>query len=341
MEGAFMGDPIAEIKVELRQPIVNQEQAAAHRKRLNERFAQLNQDQATDILNEILTLSKTSTLPHDFRRLDRAVRLELMLRAVSELGTQNANSFHDFLTAKKDSPLRRGLLHVFPDYAKPQRDEFLNALVKPASNGRPRITLLFRNRGKFSGDNMSPLAVDGVKKGTVRNLLGPDPDDGTNQMEIRGLVADHRAGADYHFNRTIQMKMWYLAGKTWKLWKEYPAGSPDNTHNADEDDHPDNDHIYSIDSPGWTFSVTQPDFDDIPRDLRSSVTELVYMLNAIETAHVRVDSGNWEKAAELKWFSVTWLEKVDGTWRRKPGSNKIQKGSIDDLEFATEPPTAF
>jgi hypothetical protein len=237
--------------------------------------------------------------------------------------------------------LRRGLLHVFPDYAKPQRDEFLNALVKPASNGRPRITLLFRNRGKFSGDNMSPLAVDGVKKGTVRNLLGPDPDDGTNQMEIRGLVADHRAGADYHFNRTIQMKMWYLAGKTWKLWKEYPAGSPDNTHNADEDDHPDNDHIYSIDSPGWTFSVTQPDFDDIPRDLRSSVTELVYMLNAIETAHVRVDSGNWEKAAELKWFSVTWLEKVDGTWRRKPGSNKIQKGSIDDLEFATEPPTAF
>jgi hypothetical protein len=65
------------------------------------------------------------------------------------------------------------------------------------------------------------------------------------------------------------------------------------------------------------------------------------MLNATETVQVKVGSGNWEKAAELKWFSVTWLEKVDGKWRRKQGANKIEKGSIDDLEFANEPPTTF
>jgi hypothetical protein len=336
-----MGDPIAEIRVELSRPIVDQEQAAAHRKRLNESFAQLNQDQATDILNGILIMSKDSRLPHDFRRLHRAVRLELMLRAVSVLGTQNAKAFHDLLTAKKDSPLKQGLLHVFPDYAKVQRDEFLNALVKPPSTGRPHVALLFRNHGKFSGDNMAPLVIDGVKKGTVRNLLGPDPVDGTNQMEIRGLVADHRAEAAYKFDRTIQMKKWYLAENMWKLWDEVPAGSNDNTHNADEDDHPDNDHIYSIDSPGFTFSVTQPEFDDIPSADRSSVTELVYMLNSTEIVCVKVGSGNWEKAAELKWFSVTWLEKVDGKWRRKPGANKIEKGSIEDLDVATEPPTAF
>jgi hypothetical protein len=336
-----MGNPIAEIEVELRRPIVSQEQAADQRKRLNERFAQLNQDQATDLLNRILTMSKDARLPHDFRRLHRAVRLELFLRAALVLGTQNSKAFHDVLTGKKDSPLKKGLLHAFPDYAKSERDQFLNALVKPPSTGRPHVALLFRNNGQFSGDNMAPLVVDGIRKGIVRNLLGPDPDDGTNQMEIRGLIAGHRADAEYRFDRTIEMKEWYLAGKTWKLWQEEPADSNDNTHNKDEDDHPDNDHIYSIDGPGFTFSVTQPAFDNIPLDDRPRVTELVYMLNATETAQVKVGSGNFEKAAEMEWFSVTWLEKVDGKWRRKAGANKIEKGSIEGLEFASEPPTTF
>ena len=35
------------------------------------------------------------------------------------------------------------------------------------------------------------------------------------------------------------------------------------------------------------------------------------------------------------------LEKVDGKWRRKQAANKIEKGSIDDLEFANEPPNIF
>jgi len=56
---------------------------------------------------------------------------------------------------------------------------------------------------------------------------------------------------------------------------------------------------------------------------------------------VKIGSGNFEKAAEMEWFSVTWLEKVDGKWRRKAGANKIEEGSIKGLEFASEPPTTF
>jgi len=172
-----MGNPLEEIEAQLRRPIVTQEQAADQRKRLNESFAQLNQDQATGILNRILFITKDARVPHDFRRLHRAVRLELMLRAASALGAQNAQAFHDLLTGKKDSPLKKGLLHAFPDYAKPQRDKFINGLVKPASTGRPLVALVFRNHDKFSSDNKAPLVVDGIRKGTVRNLLGEDPVD--------------------------------------------------------------------------------------------------------------------------------------------------------------------
>jgi hypothetical protein len=37
------------------------------------------------------------------------------------------------------------------------------------------------------------------------------------------------------------------------------------------------------------------------------------------------------------WFSVSWLEKVNGVWRRKSGSNLIAEGSIENLENANTP----
>jgi hypothetical protein len=62
------------------------------------------------------------------------------------------------------------------------------------------------------------------------------------------------------------------------------------------------------------------------------------MLNAIETAEVTVNGGTtWVQAAQLEWFTVSWLEKVDGVWRRKPGSNLIDVGSIDHLQSADNP----
>jgi hypothetical protein len=65
------------------------------------------------------------------------------------------------------------------------------------------------------------------------------------------------------------------------------------------------------------------------------------MLNATETAKVRVAGGHWRQAAQLDWFSVSWLEKVDGVWRRKSGSNRI--AAIDNLEDADahNPPHEF
>jgi hypothetical protein len=65
---------------------------------------------------------------------------------------------------------------------------------------------------------------------------------------------------------------------------------------------------------------------------RSSVTEAVFMMNATETAEVKVGGGPWTKAAELEWFTVTWLEKVNGQWRRKPQVNTISEGSINNLD---------
>ena len=60
------------------------------------------------------------------------------------------------------------------------------------------------------------------------------------------------------------------------------------------------------------------------------------MITAIETVDVKIGSGSWTRMAggEMKWFSVTWLEKVGRDhWRRKPGDeNKIVQGSIDDME---------
>jgi hypothetical protein len=61
------------------------------------------------------------------------------------------------------------------------------------------------------------------------------------------------------------------------------------------------------------------------------------MLNATETAKVRVAGGQWKQAAQLDWFSVSWLEKVGGVWRRKSGSNRIAEGSIENLEDANTP----
>ncbi|MFL5028228.1 MAG: hypothetical protein ACJ8E1_00025, partial [Xanthobacteraceae bacterium] len=99
-----------------------------------------------------------------------------------------------------------------------------------------------------------------------------------------------------------------------------------------EDDHPDNDHIYSIDTPGFAGPVTKLNMlDSLPRDDRPNVTEVVYMLSATETVEVSVGKKPFSQAASLDWCTVTWLEKVGGTWRRKDGENRIEAGTLDGL----------
>ena len=136
----------------------------------------------------------------DFRRLSRGVRLELLLQLTMRLETQTSKNFHDSLTGAGDTPLKKGLRVIFPDYTKAQRNKFIQALVKGIPPGVPRVHLVFRNKGRFSRDNQAPA------KTTVPDLLGPRPDTGNNQMESRGVVSFHRPDAEYRFGRTIGQK---------------------------------------------------------------------------------------------------------------------------------------
>ena len=136
-----MGDPIAEIEAELRRSIVTQEQANDHRKRLNNSFANLSQDEAATLLKKIFTLNG-ARLSLDFRRLSRGVRLELLLQLTMRLGTQTSRNFHDSLTGAGDTPLKKGLRLIFPDYTKTQRNKFIQALVNGIPPGVPRVLLV-------------------------------------------------------------------------------------------------------------------------------------------------------------------------------------------------------
>jgi hypothetical protein len=328
-----MGDPTPEIESELARHIVTQAQAVDHRKRLNESFAKLSQDQAAALLDRLLKLDG-SALPSNFRRLHRANRVALLNRLAMELGTQASERFHSLLTAAGDTPEKKGLRHLFPDYTKTERDKFLQGLVRKTPTGIPVVQLEFRGDSdkSFSPDNQAQLIVDG----NLDSLqLGPLPDSGINQMEIQGVVIGHRPDAEYRFNRDRQTKKWYRANGTWQyLGQQDSKPTNDNTHRKDEDDHPDNDHIYSLDTPGLVGPLgSNPAFlAAVPATARSSITEAVFMMNATETAEVRVGGGPWTKAAVLDWFTVTWLEKVDGQWRRKPQMNLISAGSIINLD---------
>ena len=88
-----MGDPTPEIESELARHIVTQEQATDHRKRLNESFAKLSQDQAAALLDRLLK-ADGSALPSNFRRLHRANRVALLNRLAMELGTQASERSH-------------------------------------------------------------------------------------------------------------------------------------------------------------------------------------------------------------------------------------------------------
>jgi hypothetical protein len=276
--------------------------------------------------------------------------LELLVKLAQRLGTQTAAQFHARLTVAgaptaADANLQKGLRTVFPDGMLPLRAQFLEALRGPSAAGIPRVLLEFRSHGQqMSQDNKVRERPD------VPDNLGPDPDpgDGRNWMEIRGTVIGHRPDAQYQFGRTIEQGDWYLVGNTWKCRNYSPPGTDDNKFKQDEDNHPDNDHIYVIDGPGPPIP---PGMDavpgkqaEIPRDDRPNVREYVYMITAIETVDVKLGSGSWTRMAggEIKWFSVTWLEKASGKWRRKPVTeNKIVAASLDDMEIgaaAGQPP---
>lgn len=345
-----MGNPRAEIETTLKRAVVTQDDANRQRKDLNDSFRRLGQDEAALLLEALLTLDG-SRLPTDFRRLHRAVRLELVEQLAQRLGTQTSSNLHGRLSTgpSADPKARKGLMHMFPEYTAAQRAKFLQALVRETPTGVPSVLLEFRSRDgeDFSPDNKAVSL--GFRKPYEPNRphkLGLNPIDGTNWMEIRGTVSGHRPDAEYQFRRTIEEKSWIGEGSSWRYKDDpKPAGTDDDANDSDEDLHADNDHIYVIDSPGLTGPIRRPNFvENMGRAQQSKATEAVFMMNAIETVHVKVGAGTWVDAGQLEWFTVTWLEKVGDTWRRKQGSNKIERGSIANLDSSGPddgPPTAF
>jgi hypothetical protein len=357
-----MGDPTPDIEVELRRPIVTEEQANQQRRRLKESFSSLNQDQAAELLERLLTWGG-SRLPSDFRRLHRVVRLELATLLATKLGTQASQSFQNSLNARHDTTLKKGLRVMFPDYAKTQRDKFLRNLGRPPS-GVPTVLLEFRNKDgeTFSWDNQ----CKGLFNGTFSTKqLGVIPNWGFNQEEIRGTVHAHRPDAEYRFDRTLLLqKRWFRATDAWRRlhdsyqerdsykeriipgsdewWKlEEPRGPFNDraTNNReDEDVRLTNDHIYSIDGPGFNnpllgFSVSGSTYAKEHYAVDpSQITDVVTMINFTESVMFKLGGGTWTRAAGLDWFTVTWLEQVGGNWRRKPQKNAIRQGFIKGLD---------
>ena len=107
-----MGDPTPEIESELGRHIVTQEQTNEHRKRLNESFAKLSQDQAAALLERLLKVDG-SALPSNFRRLHRANRVALLNRLAMH-SDQASERFHSLLTAAGDTPGEERLAASFP-----------------------------------------------------------------------------------------------------------------------------------------------------------------------------------------------------------------------------------
>jgi len=331
-----MADPVSDIEIQLRRS-VTPATANDQRAKLNQQFATLSPDESAALLEKILS-DDGARLPHDFRRLHRAVRLELILKLAMRLGTQTSERLYTKLTAKSGDPkMQKALHHVFPEGMPALRDKFLKTLHHGPPSGTPTVLLEFRSHNQSrSADNECELETPGQLG------LDPDPRSGLNWMEIRGTVTGHRPDDDYRFDRTMEVGNFYLAGKDWKCQDYTPSGKNDNTHRSDEDFHPDNDHIYVVDCPG--FTTIPPILANIPFEDRSKVTEYVFMQNSIETVEVKVGKGAWSQAASLQWFSVTWLEIANGTWRRKPGKNKIVKGAIDGMDIAASigtPPESF
>ena len=140
----------------------------------------------------------------------------------------------------------------------------------------------------------------------------------------------------------MELGKWYRIGNRWKCVEYATAGTNDNTHQGHEDPNPDNDHIYVVDGPGPTG--IPPPLDKVEYAERAAVNEYVYMINALETVHVKVGSQPWAQVNQLQWFSVTWLEKSNGKWRRTDGKSKISTGSITGMyegANAHEPPLQY
>ena len=178
--------------------------------------------------------------------------------------------------------------------------------------GLPRVTVgNFRNSGNTSSENncgFCPLP------------LGLLASRGNNGMELRGDISGHTSGAQYDFKRTKERATWKKVSGTWTQLTHVGPGADDDRSDQDEDLTPQNNHIYVVDLPGFG-SLSNPVGD-------ASATEAVYKASFVEYVNARIGTGSWSRNSNnFPWHSITWLEKVGGTWRRKAGKNELATGS--------------
>jgi len=330
-----MSTTIDLIQIELRKPVATMRAAAEHAGRLKELFSSLGQNEAVAMCNVLLTIEqggKRLEAPLYFRRLSRALRLDLMLILVSKIGTQSAEDLRKVITDGKHS-FHFGLLLMFPGSEFSQRQMLVKALMVGVPTGVPTITLEFRNAGQFSEDDEAAV----LKHPTNRppNKLGVLDTLAKNQMEIRGNLRGHRPDAEYSVGRVIESITFERRSGTWQIREHLPAGTDDKAHHADEDTHADHDHIFSIDTPGFNRSIST-----LSSAVSSDATELVMMMNAVEQFSVRIGKGAFQEMDRLSWLNIVWAEKVNGQWRRKPNWNMITTGQITNLSTINSPEDA-
>ena len=187
----------------------------------------------------------------------------------------------------------------------------------PATGGgMPQVTIgNFRNSGALSAENQCEVCAD-------LPGLGLDSNTFLNIMEVRGDISGHRANVAYDFKRSKDRAIWRLDAAGWSLLNRATAGSADDRFQTDEFLTPVNNHIYAIDGPGL-------DRMHAPIPNASSALEAVYIGTYVETVEARQGTGAWTTVSNaFPWHSVTWIENVGGSWRRKAGENRIEPGAI-------------
>jgi hypothetical protein len=330
-----MSTTIDLIQIELRKPVATMRAAAERARRLKELFNSLRQNEAVTMCNVLLTIEqggKRLEAPLNFRRLSRALRLDLMLILVSKMGTQSSEELRKFITDGKH-PFHFGLLLMFPGLEFNQRKMLVQALMVGVPTGVPTITLEFRNAGPFSEDNEAAVLKHPTKR--PPNKLGVLDTLAKNQMEIRGNLRGHRPDAEYSVDRVIESKVFERRSGKWQIREHLPAWTDDNTQHDDEDIHADHDHIFSIDSPGFNRPIST-----LSSAVSSDTTELVQMMNAVEQFSVRIGTGALQEMDSLSWLNIVWAEKINGQWRRKPNWNMIRTGQITNLGTINSPEDA-
>ncbi len=173
----------------------------------------------------------------------------------------------------------------------------------------------FRNTGPISPENHCPVCPE-------LPGLGLDSNTFLNIMELRGDVTGHRPEIEYDFKRTKEVAIWKHANGDWQMLRYEPPGTEDDRSERDEDVTVRNNHIYSIDGPGL-----QDLYDPIPN--ADTADEAVYKGSFVESVNARIRPGPWVPVSnEFQWHTVTWIEKVRGSWERMGSANEIEPGGI-------------